>query len=565
MRKIKNHNLAELLVQLKFTPPNQRQKQLDNSEKFLASIERDKEYTFEYVFYRITGYHTEPLPELLPIVGEELREDMRIFISRLSGQFSPPAVEQGEKVYTIGSLAKEFNVSTKTIDRWRKQGLNARKYIFEDGKKRLGFAQSAVDGFAESNPDIVVKAKQFNRLGERQKEEMIREARRLARKGGLSRYQIIEEVSQKFGRAHETVRYTILSYEGSNPDKVVFGNHGGVITASQASEIYRLYKQGTEIRVLMDRFGRSKSSIYRIINERRAKSICARKIEFIASEEFLRADAEEKILAMPIRGLHRPEVWDGMTPFGLSARSLPEYMRVLKSSPILTREDEESLFRRYNFLKYLACRARNELDGGRVLSSYLKKIESCLVEAEEIKKKIIEANLRLVVSIANKHSNSGANLMDLISEGNFSMMRAVEKFDYTRGVRFATYASWAISTEFARKIPAEARRPDKTGMGFVTDIERDLRQSDGAGVVVIERTRDNLIRVIENELNERERYIILNHFGLVGKGIRRERKTLKEIGEHLNLSKERIRQVELLALAKLRGSLSVKEFELLMD
>ena len=79
-------------------------------------------------------------------------------------------------------------------------------------------------------------------------------------------------------------------------------------------------------------------------------------------------------------------------------------------------------------------------------SSQIKKIEKNLAEAEAIKKMIIEANLRLVVGIAGKHAAaSGANLLDLISEGNLSLLRAVEKFDYTRGFRFATYAAWAIT------------------------------------------------------------------------------------------------------------------------
>jgi RNA polymerase primary sigma factor len=562
MRPIKSHNLAQLLMQLRFTPEKKRLKQLDAAEKLFAIIDKDTEYPYEFVCFRITGFQPKSDIDSELIKGSELLEDLRIFITKLSGKLAQEVTEQSEKIYGIEELAKAVGVSTKTIYRWRKQGLIARKYIFNDGIRRLGFLQSSVDEFLSTHPELAGKAKNFSRLTDRQKQQIVKQAIKLAAGTNMSRYRIIDKISTKTGKCHETIRYTLLNYEKEHPDKPVFKKTSGVITPAQAAEIYRLYKQGCSIKELMARFERNKSSIYRIINQRRAKALLAKKIEFVASNEFTEHNVKERILAEPIDKSDK-SVLDNAEPIKLTGSSLSEYLHTLTDAPVLNRDDEVGLFRRYNYLKYLACQTRDEIKLSKVSGTTLKQIETYLAQADEIKRRIIEANLRLVVNIARKHTLSGANLLDLVSEGNISLMNAVEKFNYSRGFRFATFASWAIAKDYARKIPDQVGRLDKEAKVSLANIHRELKTEEAADFAAIERAHHSLAQVIKDNLTEREQYVIINRFGLVGPPVKKETKTLVQIGRELDLSKERIRQIELTALQKLRQSLSPEEFELL--
>jgi len=562
MRNLKNGHLRELLVQLRFTPEAQRQKQVESVEELIGIIEKDKEYPFEFVCFKITGYHPKGKSGSELIKGQALIDDLRFFISELSGQLGNYAEEQDEKVYVISELAKELGVSRKTIHRWRKRGLVARKFIFEDGKKRLAFLQSSVDKFLGTHPDLVKKGGDFTKLSKKERGYIIKRAGELGSKAGMSRYQAIELISEESGRSHEAVRYTILNAENRRSGKGLFKKPAGVIQPGQGREIYKLFNQGMSLPELMKQFDRSKSSIYRIIKRRRARALMSKRIEFIANDEFLEDGAKDKILS---KGFCLEEFDEREVPdvSNFKGGSLSKYMKALNQAPLFRREQERELFRRYNYVKFLADNGIRQLKPHLATSAEIKEIEDYLAEAERIKNIIIEANLRLVVNIANKHTISGANLLDLISEGNFAMMHAVEKFDYARGFRFSTYASWAIVKDFARKIPAEKSRPDKAGSASVSEFQDDLRKKAAGGAAEVERARTNLVQAIKDNLDEREQYVIINHFGLTGTLVKKNKKTLKQIGEDLELTKERVRQVELVALQKLRQYLSIEEFELL--
>lgn len=573
MRRIKSHNLAQLLMQLRFTPEAKRRAQLEAAERLFSLIDKDRQYPYDFVCFHITGFQPKGGAVQEILAGADLRDDLQIFIAKLSGRMAEPAAEQKEKVFTIEDLAARFNVSSKTISRWRRRGLLARKFIFDGGEHRLGFLESAVEKFAKDNPDLVGGAGRFRRLTDVQRQQVIRQARVLAAKTSLSRHQIIGQIAEKLDIARETARMILQQFEKKHPEKPVFRRPLGRIEPTEAAELFQLYKQGVGVRQLMERFDRSRATVHRIINQRRAAALLGRKIEYVPNEEFLQPRAYEQILGTPLT-LDRPNPEKKLDPLelvgedaaptadgGWEPNLLPEYMQVLKMTPVLSREQEIDLFRRYNYLKYLVAQERHALKLSKVSAALLTRLEGYLEEAEEIRTMLVEANLRLVVSIAGKHTSDGASFLELVSKGNFALIQAVEEFDYAKGFRFSRRASLDIAKEYAKVSGRNTELTAKRAASLAS-IQRDMRGTT-ADVLALERTRQDLAEVIRQELDEREQYVILHHFGLTGASIRKNTKTLKQIGDELNLTKERIRQIELSALQKLRQCLSREQFEML--
>jgi RNA polymerase sigma factor (sigma-70 family) len=216
----------------------------------------------------------------------------------------------------------------------------------------------------------------------------------------------------------------------------------------------------------------------------------------------------------------------------------------------LNREQEQHYFRLMNYLKYRASVLRENLSVRRGSTRVVKKIEELLDQANDIKNLLTRSNLRLVVSIAKRHLKPGVNFFELVSDGNMSLIRAIEKFDYSRGNKFSTYASWAIMKNFARSVPAEHTRLDRfrTGCDEIFFDAHDRRGSAFEEELVNSAQRKAISEILR-ELDGRERKVISCRFGL-GRG--NEPETLEEVGTRLGVTKERVRQIEVRTLEKLR-------------
>ena len=455
-------------------------------------------------------------------------------------------IPAGEQVLSIEELARRFNVSTKTISRWRDHGLVAQRYSVE-GRRRVGFLASAVERFVRENPLRIERGSRFSQLSDDEHEKIVAWARRLAVAGACPA-DVHRRIAERLGRSVETIRYTLKRHDQEHPDTAVFPVADGHLRPESRARIYQHHLAGEAVESIARRYHRSKASIYRVILAQRAEHVMQLPLDYIPNALFSRASAE-KVVDQPFPGI--PDAKRVRRPSGL-----PAYLASLYEVPLLTREQEVWLFRKFNYLKHKATTLRAQLDVERPSARLMDQIERLYDEIIELKNRIVRANLRLVVSIAKRRVSPGDSFFDLVSDGNMSLIRAVEKFDYSRGNKFSTYASWAIMKNFARSIPDEHKHRDRFR---AADMELLQSAADRRSDELQERmaANDRLAQIGKflDRLDSREQTIIIRRYGL---DHQREPQTLKEVGSALGVTKERVRQIEAKAMEKLRDAAAVE-------
>jgi RNA polymerase nonessential primary-like sigma factor len=281
------------------------------------------------------------------------------------------------------------------------------------------------------------------------------------------------------------------------------------------------------------------------------------------------------------------------------------YLNTIGKTALLTAEQEVELSKRIEAGLY-AERLLAEKQG--LSSAYRRDYKALAIDGKAAKRHLLEANLRLVVSVAKRYTGHGMTFLDLIQEGNVGLIRAVEKFDYTKGFKFSTYATWWIRQAITRamadsgrtiRLPVHLaeqvnkvvrtrrrmhqeleREPTPEELGLELDIpeerivelleySRDLvsldqtvgtdeesrlgdfiEDADAAvaeDAVAFQMMKGDVRKVLAT-LDDREREVVVLRFGLEGN----QPRTLEQIGKQFGLSRERVRQIERETMAKLR-------------
>jgi len=553
MSRYRLARVAELAHQLRLSPGRLRLQQLLGAERLLSLIQPGQFYPYSWVCWHLTGYRA-PIGRTDPaeLPGLALQHDLLILAEEISKHNPIPRTGLAWEAWPLAELAERLEVSPKTISRWRKKGLTTWWVREADGVVRLAVPDPALRRFVAANGRLVQRSRRFTHLSEKQRGRILERARELRIAGYTSIHHICRLIAAETGRSVETIRYTLRRREAYWMEQVP----AAVEPRPDEHEIiFQCWQNGDDPAALAERFGKRPKTIRQILLHQRRRRILARPVEYIYSPEFDLPDAEARIMAgtdgegaaaHPRRRLN-----------GESEPDPPLYLLDLGSAALLTPEQERDLFRRYNYVKFrLAATARRLRK--RCTRPLVEEAEGWLRQAESLRAHLVEANLRLVVCLAKRHLQTGIGLPELVSEGNLVLMRAVEKFDYSRGFRFSTYASWAILKHFARVVGVWQNRQNRQQTGCDEMLKLAPSAHEPVGTALDRRLVAGMVQKLLGKLPSRERKILQWHYGLAGE---QEPRSLSQIAGRLGISKERVRQIERRALEKLRGMLAERQLQ----
>ena len=539
MAKFRIQEIADLARQLEFAPTDVRAAQLTAAEQLLLDVQPAKAYPFDFVIFRVTGYRPRAAQQEL-LTGLALQHDLGLLVEKVSDSLELQAEADGQIVLTIDDLCEKFNVTSKTIQRWRRKGLAARRFLFPDGKKRVGFIAASVEKFLAAHQGQVERAANFSQVDEPEKQEIFRRARRLAGACQCCSNEIVRRIAQRLNRSTLTIAHLIRRHDEENPSQAIFPNGPQPLTDDQRQQIIRGWRRGVSLKTLARKLCRRRAAVYRVIVEDRWDRLNRRRVRFIDDPLYHQDDAaaaiDEIASAEGLMDDRRPG--DDRIP-----RDLPPALQGLCRAPLLTPAQERALFLKLNFHKFQFVTARRRLEGQFVRRRQLDVMEGYRRAAIDVKNRVVAANVRLVVSVARKHLRPSMNLMELVSDGCVVLMRAVDSFDFHKGNRFSTYATLALMKGFARSVPQMANRRPLADIGPLADVIEGHDRSFEA------LTRHEQVHQMLSSLEPRERAVIRAHFGLSGDGAA----TYEQVGAKLGLSRQRVRQIEQSAFAKLRA------------
>ncbi len=436
MRDFQHEAIEDLHAQLLLSPPEVRRRQADRLEELLLELEPERTYPYEFLYFRVTGFR--PAEDARQTFrGDEVRRDLHVALECLSESAPTDAAEEEEPLYTIQDVAEMYSVSVRTVHRWRRRGLVARKYRFPDGRTRVGIRKNALDRFEDLYADRLERSRHFSRMSPEERARAIALVTELRREEDLSTTRAAARVAEELGRAPESVR-RLVRRRGVDTGEAQPSERLG---RAARRELLEEYRRGVPADQLADRYDRSRSSVYRIINQERARELLQMELSAFTEEDFEQEDVEEDIF---------DEAWEEAMGRARAGRA-PD-----RTGPPLSAEQERALFRGYNYAKHRIRGGQEELNPRRYVSGrLLDRLEDFADRAASIHGAIERAYQPVVERVSRQHAGPEQPLAPLVAEGHERLEEAIENFDYRGRGRFRGYLKLEMQKALARLLSGE--------------------------------------------------------------------------------------------------------------
>jgi len=423
--------------------------QVARLETLHDQIDAGKNYPLDFLYYRITGYRRDA-KDALVLAGEALLPDLRLMIDALSRSVRIPMDDKHDPVETVQQLAERIGVSTKTIGRWRSAGMRWRWVApMDGGRKVVVVPRSASQRYIADHPGQVKRAAKFTQIDPDTRRKIIERARQIVRRREASLNQVAAHLAAKTGRGLETIRQVLANFDRDNPARAIFTGHTGPLTHKHKRVIARAYRMGVPVDTIAQRFGRTRSTVYRALHQFGAGSAGRVSLDYIPSPIFQRDDAEEVILGRPLQTLteHKKQT-------DIALDGLPDTVRPLFRQPVIPHDRVRTLFVRYNFVKFRAAKTRESFDKYSPGAKQVERFNDWVKQAGELRDFLVRIHLPVVLSVSRRHmigenAPGASRLTELVEAGLGVLIQSVETFNPTRQTRFDSILTNRLMGHFA--------------------------------------------------------------------------------------------------------------------
>ena len=315
--KILTPALVEMVDELRFASREALLRDIDRAEALAGEIDSEVAYPADWVVYRVTGYRPEMADPPL-IGGDALLGDLSALVERLCSTAKLAPTDLSEDAEPVAALAARWSVSVKTLGRWRRRGLIARRLHDDRGGVRLVVTASAAESYASRHPSGIERAGGFSRIDEKTAAEIVRRARRYHDLLGLTPTQCADRLAKRFDRSREAVRMMLVRHDTEarkRGDAEPIFDPPRALSARTHRAIERAWRRGIEPALMTRRYRRSRAGIHRIVSEQRLERLRGLDVGRIAPEAAALTDEELGALLeeSPVLAVEPPRVPRDMT------------------------------------------------------------------------------------------------------------------------------------------------------------------------------------------------------------------------------------------------------------